>query len=65
VTSNGNQDEEDLVSQVTATNLSLSGTSDIFQFTTTILRRNLILARMVRSVSTVATVRAMTANGSV
>jgi len=35
VTSNGNQDEEDLVSQVTATNLSLSGTSDIFQFTTT------------------------------
>lgn len=35
VTSNGNQDEEDLLSQVTATNLSLSGTSDIFQFTTT------------------------------
>jgi hypothetical protein len=35
VTSNGNQDEEDLVSQVTASNLSLSGTSDIFQFTTT------------------------------
>ena len=35
VTSNGNQDEEDLVGQATATNLSLSGTSDIFQFTTT------------------------------
>ena len=35
VTSNGNQDEEDLLSQITATNLALSGTSDIFQFTTT------------------------------
>jgi hypothetical protein len=35
VTSNGNQDEEDLLSQVTVSNLSLSGTSDIFQFTTT------------------------------
>jgi hypothetical protein len=37
VTSNGNQDEEDLVSQVTASNLSLSGTSDIFQFTSSAL----------------------------
>jgi hypothetical protein len=37
VTSNGNQDEEDLVGQVTATNLSLSGTSDIFQFTSSSL----------------------------
>ena len=35
VTSNGSQDEEDLVSQVSVTNLSLNGTSDIFQFTTT------------------------------
>lgn len=37
VTSNGNQDEEDLVGQVAATNLSLSGTSDIFQFTSSSL----------------------------
>jgi hypothetical protein len=37
VSSNGNQDEEDLVSQVTATSLLLSGTSDIFQFTSSTL----------------------------
>jgi hypothetical protein len=33
----GFQDEEDLVSQVKVSNLSLSGTSDIFQFTSTTL----------------------------
>ncbi|OLC97495.1 MAG: hypothetical protein DMG35_12575 [Acidobacteria bacterium] len=37
VTSNGTQDEEDLVSQVKVSSLSLSGTSDIFQFTSTTL----------------------------
>jgi hypothetical protein len=37
VTANNTTDEEDLLSQVTATNLSLSGTSDIYQFTNTVL----------------------------
>jgi hypothetical protein len=37
VTANNTTAEEDLLSQVTATNLSLSGTSDIYQFTNTVL----------------------------
>jgi hypothetical protein len=37
VTSNNVQDEEDLLAQVTVTNLSLSGTSDLFQFTSSTL----------------------------
>jgi hypothetical protein len=35
------QDEEDLVSQVKISNLSLSGTSDIFQFSSATLFKNL------------------------
>jgi hypothetical protein len=35
VTSNNNQDEEDLLSRVSVASLALNGTSDIFQFTTT------------------------------
>lgn len=37
VTSNGTQDEEDLLAQATVTNLALSGTSDLFQFTSSTL----------------------------
>ena len=44
VTSGGNfatQDEEDLLAQTTVTNLALSGTADLFQFTTGTLRTDL------------------------
>jgi hypothetical protein len=44
VTANGNissTDEEDLLSQITVSNLSLSGTSDMFQFTSPTLTPNL------------------------
>jgi len=37
VTSNNFQDEEDLLAQVTLTNLNLSGTADFFQFTSSTL----------------------------